>query len=62
MEKKREELFGQHYTKFAAGLAKAVNEELWEKITLIDAENMDTSEFFDIYEKYLGDKFEFSWD
>ena len=62
VEKKREELFGQHYTKFAAGLAKAVNEELWEKITLIDAENMDTSEFFDIYEKYLGDKFEFSWD
>ena len=46
---------------FAAGLTKAVNEELWEKITLVEADDLDTSEFFDIYEKHLGNQFEDSW-
>ena len=62
VEKKRNELFGQRYTSFAAGLTKAVNEELWTEITLIDMENLDTSEFFDIYEKHLGKQFEFHWE
>ena len=61
VEKKREEVFGQRYTSFAAGLTKAVNEELWGKIALVEAEDLDTSEFFDIYEKHLGNQFENSW-
>ena len=60
VEKKREEVFGQRYTNFAAGLTKAVNEELWGKITLVEVEELDTSEFFDIYEKHLGNQFESS--
>lgn len=61
VEKKREEVFGERYTSFAAGLTKAVNEDLWEEISLIEAENLDTSEFFDIYQKHLGNAFESGW-
>ncbi|MBR5595943.1 MAG: peptidylprolyl isomerase [Lachnospiraceae bacterium] len=60
--KKREEVFGQRYTSFAADLTKAVNEDLWEEITLIQGEDIDTSEFFDIYQKHLGNQFEFTWE
>lgn len=58
VEKKREEVFNERYTSFAANLTKAVNEELWEEIGLVEEEGIDTSEFFDIYEKYLGNQFE----
>ena len=61
VEKKREEVFGQRYTSFAANLTKAVNEDLWKEISLIEAENLDTSEFFDIYEKHLGNQFVSGW-
>lgn len=59
VEKKREEVFGQRYADFAAGLTKAVNEELWENIALIRDAEIDTSEFFDIYQEYLGEQFSF---
>lgn len=55
VEKKREEVFGQRYSLFIADLTKAVNEELWENISLIWDVEMDTSEFFDLYQEYLGD-------
>lgn len=61
VEKKREEVFGQQYAKFCANLTKAVNEDLWEKISLIHEEEADTSEFFDIYQKYLGNQFSSQW-
>lgn len=61
VEKKREEVFGQQYAGFCANLTKAVNEDLWEKISLIHEEAVDTSEFFDIYQKYLGNQFSSQW-
>ena len=61
VEKKREEVFGQRYSEFARGLTKAVNEEVWKEIKLIRDVEMDTSEFFDIYQKYLGDVFASEW-
>ncbi len=61
VEKKREEVFGQRYSDFAAELTKAVNEDLWEEITLIQDTEIDTSEFFDIYQEYLGGQFSFEW-
>lgn len=57
VEKKREEVFGERYRKFASELTKAVNESLWEKITLTDDENLSTSDFFEIYEQYFGKAF-----
>ena len=59
VEKKREEVFEQRYSEFVAELTKAVNEELWEKITLIKEGEIDISEFFDIYQEYLGNEFRF---
>lgn len=62
VEKKREEVFGQRYSEFAAELTKAVNTDLWEEITLIRDVKIDISEFFDIYEEYLGEVFSFEWE
>ena len=61
VEKKRKEVFGQRYAEFASNLTKAVNEELWEKITLLREEDVDTDEFFSIYEEYMGGAFSLEW-
>ena len=61
VEKKREEAFGQRYTEFATKLTKAVNEDLWEKVVLPRDEELDTEEFFAIYEQYLGEAFLDKW-
>jgi len=61
VEKKREEVFGQRYSQFASELTKAVNEDLWTEISLIDEVEIDTSEFFDIYQEYMGEEFSFEW-
>lgn len=61
VEKKREEVFGQRYSEFATELTKAVNEELWEEITLIQDAKVDISDFFDIYQEYMGDVFSSEW-
>ena len=62
VEKKREEIFGERYSQFASKLTKAVNEELWEKITLVKDVEIDTSEFFEIYREYLQDAFSMEWE
>lgn len=59
VEKKKEEVFGQRYAEFTEELTKAVNEDLWEQIGLVREEEFDTSEFFEIYQKNLGDQFDF---
>lgn len=61
VEKKQEEVFVQRYSEFVTGLTKAVNEKLWGEITLIRDENIDISEFFDIYEEYMGEAFRSEW-
>ena len=61
VEKKREEVFGQRYSQFASELTKAVNEDLWTEISLIDEVEIDTSEFFDVYQEYMGEEFSFEW-
>lgn len=55
VEKRRKDAFEERYSQFAEGLTKAVNEDLWEKISLEEDIEIDTSEFFDIYQKYLGE-------
>ena len=53
VEQRRKEVFGQEYDAFVAGLARKMNQKLWEKIALIHDENVDTADFFDVYEKYF---------
>lgn len=60
VEKKKEEVFDERYTTFAAGLTKILNEDLWEKTNLF-REEVNCMDFFHIYEKYLGDAFLDSW-
>ena len=62
VEKKREEIFEDRYSQFASSLTKAVNEDLWEKISLVKDVEIDTSEFFEIYRKYMQDAFNLEWD
>ena len=59
VEKRRETVFEERYSQFAAGLTKAVNEDLWQSISLIEDVEIDTSEFFEIYQEYVGEAFDF---
>lgn len=53
VEERRREVFGQEYDAFVEGLNRSLNEELWQQVTLLSDENVITSDFFDIYEKYF---------
>ena len=60
VEERRKEAFEKRYSEFAAELTKAVNEDLWEEITLIEDVEIDISDFFEVYQKHLDGQFEFS--
>lgn len=53
VEERREEAFGQEYDAFVDTLARKLNQEVWNTITLIHDSNVGTSNFFDVYEKYF---------
>lgn len=55
VEKRRNEAFGAEYDEFVNNLEKKLNEEVWDSITLIRDEKVTTENFFEIYNKYLGD-------
>lgn len=54
MEKRREEAFYEEYETFVSILARALNEKLWENIEFIHEEEVSTSTFFKIYDKYFA--------
>ncbi|MGN1315016.1 MAG: peptidylprolyl isomerase [Lachnospiraceae bacterium] len=54
VEEKRKEVFDERYSAFALDLAKAMNTTLWEKVELIHDEEVDTTDFFEIYEEHFG--------
>lgn len=53
VEKRREEVFGQEYEDFVAGLTRNLNEDLWQSVSLAGTENITTSDFFDVFDKYF---------
>jgi foldase protein PrsA len=53
VEKRKDEVFGQEYNSFVNSIAKNLNEKLWDDITLVHDENVTTSCFFEIYDKYF---------
>ena len=59
VEERRKETFEKRYMEFATELTKAVNEDLWEEIALIEDVEVDISDFFEVYEKHLDDSFVF---
>lgn len=54
VEQRREEVFGERYAGFVADLVKNLNEPLWEEVELIQDPEVDTAEFFEIYETFVS--------
>lgn len=52
VEQRKEEVFGQEYDDFVDTLTRRLNEELWESVRFIHDEEVNTMNFFDVYEEY----------
>jgi foldase protein PrsA len=53
VEQRRKEVFGQEYDAFVETLTRKLNDELWQQVTFIHDTQVDTKEFFDIYDSYF---------
>ena len=56
VEERRREVFGQEYDAFVETLARQLNEKVWEEITLLRDEAVETKSFFDVYAKYFPEE------
>ncbi|MCR5556200.1 MAG: peptidyl-prolyl cis-trans isomerase [Butyrivibrio sp.] len=50
---RKREVFGTQYDTFVSTLTKELNQKLWDSITLVDDENVTTSQLIEIYDKYF---------
>ena len=57
VEERRREVFGEEYNAFADTLVRQLNTKLWDEVTLIHDEQVNTTSFFEIYSKYFSDDF-----
>ena len=55
VEERRREVFGEEYDAFVDTLVRQLNTKLWEEIGLIHDEEVDTTNFFEVYSKYFPD-------
>lgn len=53
VEQRKKEAFNQVYDDFVKSQVRNLNEGLWDSVTLAAGEDMDTVEFFQIYDKYF---------
>ena len=53
VEQRKKDAFNQEYDAFVNTLARKLNEKLWQKVELVHAQDVDTSDFFVIYNKYF---------
>ena len=53
VEQRKEEVFGEEYDEFVSSLTKKLNEELWEKVSFIHDSEVNTKNFFDVYDEYF---------
>lgn len=56
VEQRRKEVFNEEYSGFVEGLARSLNEELWDTVELIDDAEVTTSSFLDVYQKVFDYK------
>ena len=54
VDERRAEAFGQEYDAFVETLTRNLNEELWDSVSFIHDENVNTKDFFDVYSEYFG--------
>ena len=55
VERKRQEVFSEQYDAFVATLTRDLNEPLWDSVSVLYDEGIDTSNFFEIYDDFFGD-------
>jgi len=53
VETRKKEVFGEKYDEFVETLTRRLNEELWESVTFIHDENVNTTTFFDVYMEHF---------
>ena len=53
VEQRREEAFGQEYDAYVETLTRNLNEELWDSVSFIHDENVNTQSFFEVYSQYF---------
>lgn len=53
VEERRREVFGQEYDAFVEKLNRSLNEKLWNQVNFLHDENVTTTTFFDVYDKYF---------
>lgn len=54
VEQRRKEVFGIEYDAFVEKLTRKLNEELWQQVSFIHDSNVDTKDFFDVYEEFFN--------
>ena len=54
MEQRKKEAFNQVYDDFVKSQLRNLNKELWATVTLEKGDNVDTVDFFQIYERYFN--------
>ena len=53
VEQRRKEVFNEEYSGFVEGLAKNLNQKLWDTVGFVDDEEVTTSSFFEVYRTEL---------
>ncbi|HKM35074.1 MAG TPA: peptidylprolyl isomerase [Lachnospiraceae bacterium] len=56
VEKRKKEVFGEEYDAFVDSLNRKLNDKAWGKISFIHNENVNTSNFYDMYLDYFPDE------
>ena len=56
IEERKKEAFGREYDAFVNKLARKLNDKLWQSIELIHSTEVQTSNFFEVYNKYFSAK------
>lgn len=53
IEQRKKEVFGLEYDAFVKGLTRKLNTEVWEQMEFIHHPEVDTTDFFDVFNKYF---------
>lgn len=56
VEERKKEVFGEEYETFVNSLVKNLNKELWNEISFIHDEEVTTSDFFEVYDRYFDEE------
>lgn len=56
VEQRKNEAFGAQYDAFVAKLARSLNEELWNGISMIEDTEVSTEDFFAVYHQFMDVK------